>query len=128
MAKILVVDDDPDFVNLTRRILQRKGYEVLTAASGQQALAVMRKEKPDLVLLDIMMSYILDGLDVSREMAQDPALKDVPVIMVTSLTGARAEAASLSGEYVPVDEWIHKPIDPDRLLARIEDALKGKVG
>jgi CheY-like chemotaxis protein len=97
MAKILVVDDDPDFVNLTRRILQRKGYEVLTAASGQQALAVMRKEKPDLVLLDIMMSYILDGLDVSREMAQDPALKDVPVIMVTSLTGARAEAASLSG-------------------------------
>jgi CheY-like chemotaxis protein len=128
MAKILVVDDDPDFVNLTRRILQRKGYEVVTAASGQQALAVMRKEKPDLVLLDIMMSYILDGLDVSREMAQDPALKDVPVIMVTSLTGARAEAAQLSGEYVPVDEWIHKPIDPDRLLALIEEALKGKAG
>ncbi len=128
MAKILVVDDDPDFVNLTRRILQRKGYEVVTAASGQQALAVMRKEKPDLVLLDIMMSYILDGLDVSREMAQDPALKDVPVIMVTSLTGARAEAVQLSGEYVPVDEWIHKPIDPDRLLARIEEALKGKAG
>lgn len=128
MAKILVVDDDPDFVNLTRRILQRKGYEVVTAASGQQALAVMRKEKPDLVLLDIMMSYILDGLDVSREMAQDPALKDVPVIMVTSLTGARAEAAQLSGEYVPVDEWIHKPIDPDRLLARIEEALQGKAG
>jgi len=128
MAKILVVDDDPDFVNLTRRILQRKGYEVVTAASGQQALAVMRKEKPDLVLLDIMMSYILDGLDVSREMAQDQTLKDVPVIMVTSLTGARAEAAQLSGEYVPVDEWIHKPIDPDRLLALIEEALKGKAG
>ncbi len=128
MAKILVVDDDPDFVHLTRRILQRKGYEVVTAASGQQALAVMRKEKPDLVLLDIMMSYILDGLDVSREMAQDPALKDVPVIMVTSLTGARAEAAQLSGEYGPVDEWIHKPIDPDRLLARIEEALQGKAG
>lgn len=128
MAKILVVDDDPDFVNLTRKILRAKGYEVITAASGQQALTVMRKEKPDLVLLDIMMSYILDGLDVSREMAQDPALKDVPVIMVTSLTGARAEAAQLSGEYVPVDEWIHKPIDPDRLLARIEDALKGETG
>ena len=128
MAKILVVDDDPDFVSLTRRILQRKGYEVVTAASGQQALAVMRKEKPDLVLLDIMMSYILDGLDVSREMAQDPELKDVPVIMVTSLTGARAEAAQLSGEYIPVDEWIHKPIDPDRLLARIEEALQGKAG
>jgi len=99
----------------------------VTAASGQQALAVMRKEKPDLVLLDIMMSYILDGLDVSREMAQDQTVKDVPVIMVTSLTGARAEAAQLSGEYVPVDEWIHKPIDPDRLLAHVEAALKAKA-
>ncbi len=129
MAKILVVDDDPDFVRLTRRILQSKGYEVVTAASGQQALAVMRKEKPDLVLLDIMMSYILDGLDVSREMAQDPQLRDVPVIMVTSLTGARAQGVMPAGsEYIPVDEWIHKPIDPDRLLARIEDALQGKAG
>ncbi len=129
MAKILVVDDDPDFVRLTRRILQSKGYEVVTAASGQQALAVMRKEKPDLVLLDIMMSYILDGLDVSREMAQDPQLRDVPVIMVTSLTGARAQGVMPAGsEYIPVDEWIHKPIDPDALLARIEDALRGKTG
>lgn len=129
MAKILVVDDDPDFVRLTRRILQSKGYEVVTAASGQQALAVMRKEKPDLVLLDIMMSYILDGLDVSREMAQDPQLRDVPVIMVTSLTGARAQGVMPAGsEYIPVDEWIHKPIDPDALLARIEEMLKGKTG
>lgn len=124
MAKILVVDDDPDFVNLTRRILQGKGYEVMTAANGRQALAVMRKEKPDLVLLDIMMSYILDGLDVSREMAQDSMLKDVPVIMVTSLTGTRAQMALPSDEYIPVDEWIHKPIDPDQLLAQIEETLK----
>ncbi len=126
MARILVVDDDPDFVNLTRKILSTRGYEVITAASGQQALQVMRKEKPDLVLLDIMMSYILDGLDVSREMAQDPQLRDVPVIMVTSLTGARAQATLPSDEYIPVDEWIHKPIDPDVLLARIEAMLAGK--
>lgn len=129
MAKILVVDDDPDFVRLTRRILQSKGYEVVTAASGQQALEVMRKEKPDLVLLDIMMSYILDGLDVCREMAQDPQLRGVPVIVVTALTGARAQGVMPAGsEYILVDEWIDKPIDPDMLLARIEDALKGKAG
>lgn len=129
MAKILVVDNDPKFVRLTRRVLQSKGYEVMTAASGQQALGVMRKEKPDLVLLEIMMSYILEGLDVSREMAQDPQLQDVPVIVVTSLTGARAEGVMPAGsEYIPVDEWIHKPIDPDMLLARIEDVLKGKAG
>lgn len=129
MAKILVVDDDPDFVRLTRRILQSKGYEVVTAASGQQALAMMREEKLDLVLLDIMMSYILEGLDMSREMAQDPMLKDVPVIVVTSLTGARAQGVMPAGtEYVAVDEWIHKPIDPDALLARIEGVLKGETG
>jgi len=123
MAKILVVDDDPDFVRLTRRILQSKGYDVVTAVNGEQALAAVRKEKPDLVLLDIMMSYILDGLDVSREMAQDPALRDVPVIMVTSLTGARGQVDLPSDEYIPVEDWIHKPIDPDKLLERVKAAL-----
>ncbi len=124
MTKILVVDDDPDFVNLTRRILQTQNYEVLTASSGEKALAAMRKEKPDLVLLDIMMAYILDGLDVSREMAEDAELKDIPVIMVTSLTGARAQMSLPSDEYIPVEDWIHKPIDPDQLLARIKETLE----
>ncbi|MGQ9466511.1 MAG: response regulator transcription factor [Anaerolineae bacterium] len=129
MAKILVVDNDPDFVRLTRRILQSKGYAVVTAASGQQALATMREEKPDLVLLDIMMSYILEGLDVIREMAQDPMLKDVPVMVVTSLTGERVQGVVPAGsEYVAVDEWIQKPVDPDVLLARIEGVLKGETG
>jgi CheY-like chemotaxis protein len=123
MAKILVVDDDPDFVNLTRTILKSRDYEVVTAADGEKTLAAMRKEKPDLVLLDIMMAYILDGLDVSREMAEDAELKDIPVIMVTSLTGARAQVALPSDEYIPVEDWIHKPIDPDTLLERIEKAL-----
>jgi CheY-like chemotaxis protein len=123
MAKILVVDDDPDFVRLTRTILQSQDYEVSTAANGEQALATMRKDKPDVVLLDIMMAYILDGLDVGREMAEDPELKDIPVIMVTSLTGARAQAALPSDEYIPVSDWVHKPIDPDDLLTRVENAL-----
>jgi DNA-binding response OmpR family regulator len=123
MAKILVVDDDPDFVRLTRTILQSQDYEVVTAANGEKALTSMRKEKPDLVLLDIMMSYILDGLDVGREMAEDAELKDIPVIMITSLTGARAQAEQLSDEYVSVEDWIHKPIDPDELLERIRAAL-----
>jgi CheY-like chemotaxis protein len=123
MAKILVVDDDPGFVRLTRRILESQAYEVVSAPDGEKALAAMRQEKPDLVLLDIMMAYILDGLDVSREMAEDPELQDIPVIMITSLTGARDQVTLPSDEYVPVEEWIHKPIDPDDLLARIKKAL-----
>ena len=123
MAKVLVVDDDPDFVKVTTKILQKAGHEAVSAANGAKALKIMRQDPPDVVLLDIMMSYILDGLDVSREMAEDPALKNVPVIMVTSLTGVKGSGMFPTDEYVPVDEWLSKPVDPDTLLARVEAAL-----
>ena len=123
MAKILVVDDDRDFIKITRMILQSKNYEVMTAGNGEQGLEAMRKEKPDLVILDIMMSYILDGLDVRRKMAADKDLKDIPVIMATSLTGERVRSELPSDEYVPASGWIHKPIDPDKLLEQVKKVL-----
>lgn len=121
MARVLVVDDDPDFVKVTSTVLEKAGHTVLSAANGAKALQTMRQDPPDVVLLDIMMSYILDGLDVSREMAEDPVLKDVPVIMVTSLTGVKGSGMFPTDEYVPVDEWLSKPVDPDTLLARINE-------
>jgi CheY-like chemotaxis protein len=123
MAKVLVVDDDPDFVKVTSKVLEKAGHEVVSAANGAKALQAMRQDPPDVVLLDIMMSYILDGLDVSREMAEDPTLKDVPVIMVTSLTGVKGSGMFPTDEYVPVDEWLSKPVDPETLLARVDQAL-----
>jgi len=124
MAKVLVVDDDPDFVKVTSKVLEQAGHQVVTAANGAKALQTMRQDAPDVVLLDIMMSYILDGLDVSREMAEDPQLKDVPVIMVTSLTGVRGSGMFPGDEYVPVDEWLAKPVDPKTLIDRINSALE----
>jgi len=123
MAKVLVVDDDRDFVKVTTKVLEKAGHEVLSAANGAKALKTMREDTPDVVLLDIMMSYILDGLDVSREMAGDPALKDIPVIMVTSLTGVKGSGMFPTDEYIPVDEWLAKPVDPDTLIARVEQAV-----
>ncbi|MBN1135570.1 MAG: response regulator [Anaerolineae bacterium] len=123
MAKVLVVDDDPDFVRVTSKVLERAGHVVESASNGAKALQAVRAAPPDLVLLDIMMSYILDGLDVSREMAQDPALKEIPVIMVTSLTGVKGSEMFPTDEYAPVDEWLTKPIDPKTLLARIDQVL-----
>ena len=123
MAKVLVVDDDPDFVKVTTKVLEKAGYEVVSAANGAKALKSMRQDTPDVVLLDIMMSYILDGLDVSREMAEDPVLKDVPVIMVTSLTGVKGSGMFPTDEYAPVDEWLSKPVEPDELLTRVESVL-----
>jgi CheY-like chemotaxis protein len=123
MAKILVVDDDKDFIKITKMILQANNYEIVTAANGEQGLQVMRREKPDLVILDVMMSYILDGLDVRRTMAEDNELKNIPVIMATSLTAAKAKGSLPTDEYVPTAEWVHKPIDPDTLLERVKKAL-----
>ena len=122
MAKVLVVDDDPDFVKVTAKVLEKAGHEVVSAANGAKALKAMRQDTPDVVLLDIMMSYILDGLDVSREMADDPALAEVPVIMVTSLTGVTGSGMFPTDEYIPVDEWLSKPVEPEVLLARVEEA------
>ena len=122
-ATILVVDDDRDFVNITRMILESQQYRVVTAANGEQGLTVMRTEKPDLVILDIMMSYIVEGLDVRRKMAEDKALQHIPVIMVTSLTSARARGEMPSHDYIPDSEWLNKPIDPDVLLERVREML-----
>lgn len=127
MAKILLVDDDPDFVNITRTVLRSRNHEVRTAANGQQALAAMRKEKPDVVLLDIMMSYVLDGVDVTHEMAADPALKDIPIIMVTSLASAPDDDVFPTDEHVEVEGWMSKPIKPDELLAEIDRVTKGYI-
>ena len=124
LATILVVDDDPDFVTITSRILKMNGYAVMTAANGAQALATMRRQKPDLVLLDIMMSTVLDGLSVSEEMQADPELKDVPVFMVSSITDTEHAAAFPTDGSVYMDGWITKPIQPEGLVEKIRRALR----
>jgi CheY-like chemotaxis protein len=123
MAKILVVDDDRDFIKITRLILQSNHHEVITAMNGEEGMKVMLRDKPDLVILDVMMTYILEGLDIRRQMAADPNLKNIPVIMSTSLTGERVKQNFPSDEYVPDSAWLHKPIDPDKLLEQVKKAL-----
>lgn len=119
MAKILVVDDDPDFVEITRTILESHGYEVASATSGDQALQAMRKDVPDLVLLDVMMATVLDGLNLSHVMSEDPVLKDVPVVMVSSITDSPHAGLFPTDEYIPIDAWISKPVQPDDLLRKV---------
>ena len=85
MGKILVVDDDLEFVEITRMILESNGYEVSSASDGKQGLEAMRQDRPDLVVLDVMMSSVLDGLSVCHQMRTESDLKDIPVIMVSSI-------------------------------------------
>jgi CheY-like chemotaxis protein len=126
MATIMVVDDDPDFVDIVSLILEQQ-YEISTAANGKQALERMREQKPDLVLLDVMMSYVLDGIDVAEAMCLDPELKDVPVIMCSSLPASQCSAYSErfpTDSHVAVDDWMSKPVKPDELLQKVAALLK----
>jgi len=124
MAKVLVVDDDPDFVEITRTILESHGYEVNTAANGDQALSSMRADLPDLVLLDVMMSTVLDGLNLSHAMSEDAALSKVPIVMVSSIADSPSAGMFPTDEYIPIDAWISKPVQPDDLLNKVAQFIK----
>ena len=84
MTKVIVVDDDPDFVEIVSIILRKEGYEIDSAADGDAALTKMRASPPDILLLDVMMSTVLDGVNVSFAMSEDPQLKSVPIVMISS--------------------------------------------
>ena len=124
MARILVVDDDPDFVEATRIVLENKGHhQVLSASSGDESLQVIRAQSPDLVILDVMMSSILDGLNVSQELQNDPDHKDTPIIMVTSIANTDYAELFPTDEYVHINAFMTKPVAPDQLLAQVDRLL-----
>jgi CheY-like chemotaxis protein len=122
-ATILVVDDDPDFVEIMRTILEAHDYRVVTAANGEQGLAQVKAQHPDLMLLDIMMSTVLDGLDVSEKLAQDPAARYMPVIMVSSIAETPHARLFPMDEQPHMDAWLSKPVDPQVLLAKVAELL-----
>jgi CheY-like chemotaxis protein len=123
---ILVVDDDPDFLEYTRIVLESQGYSVRTAASADSALRMMREDKPDLVLLDVMMSYVLDGINVTRQMRDDPQLKAVPVIMISAIVSREEAGVFPTDEYLAVDAFMTKPVDPADLLREVARLLAGE--
>jgi CheY-like chemotaxis protein len=124
-AKILVVDDDPDFVEAMRLTLEPSDYDVVSAASGDEGLAKVTSESPDLVILDVIMSSVLDGLQMSRRMQEDPKHKRIPILMVTSIANTDYAALFPTDEYISIDGFLSKPVAPQALLERVEQLLKG---
>ncbi|MBC7232820.1 MAG: response regulator [Chloroflexi bacterium] len=127
-GKVLVVDDDPDFVEYTRIVLESQGYEVRTAATAEQALRMMRQEKPDVALLDVMMSYVLDGLNLTRQMRDDPELRDIPVIMISAIVSREEAGVFPTDEYLAVDAFMTKPVDPADLLQQVAALIQRRKG
>ncbi len=123
-AKIVVVDDDPDFLEYTRIVLESQGYQVRTAANTDAAMNMIREDKPDLVLLDVMMSYVLDGINISRQLRDDPDLKDIPVIMISAIVSREEAGFFPTNEYLAVDAFMSKPVDPADLLQQVARLLR----
>lgn len=122
-AKILIVDDDPDFVEYTRTVLENSDYRVISAGDSDQGMLVLTRDKPDLVVLDVIMSSVLDGLSMSQRMADDPDLKDVPVVMVTSIANTDYLALFPTDESIHIDAFLTKPIAPAELLRQIDHLI-----
>ena len=119
-AKILVVDDDPDFVEYLRTVLEANQYKVVSAGNSDQGMLTLSREKPDLVVLDVIMSSVLDGLSMSQRMADDAAFKHVPVVMVTSIANTDYLALFPTDESIHIDAFLTKPIAPAELLRQIQ--------
>jgi two-component system alkaline phosphatase synthesis response regulator PhoP len=117
---ILVVDDEPHIVEIVCDYLKQAGYRVVTAADGQTALTLARHERPDLIVLDLLLPGI-DGLDVCRRLRQDLGLADTPIVMLTARV---EETDKLIGLELGADDYVTKPFSPRELVARVRAVLR----
>jgi len=118
---ILVVDDEPKIVRLARDYLEKNGFRVVTAADGQSALTTARREKPDLIILDLMLP-VMDGREVCKTLRRQ---SDVPIIMLTALA---EEVDQITGLEIGADDYITKPLSPRTLVARVRALLRRTRG
>ena len=120
--KILIIDDDIDLVEAMRLTLENAGFEVIDAQDGLKGLEKVRNEKPDLVILDVMMGSQDEGFHVAYQIRQDEELKNIPIIMLTAVgqeTGFKFDKDK-DEDFLPVEEFIEKPVDPHKLIERIK--------
>ena len=129
MAKILVIDDDPDMVLAVRMSLESAGHVVREADNGKSGVEAMRAERPDLVILDVMMDTTTEGFELALKLRNpDPTshyvdLKDIPILMLTAVHSTTPLRYSPDIDYLPVELFVDKPIDPDDLIRKVEWVL-----
>lgn len=127
MAKILIVDDDPDLVESMKATLESHGYAVCKARNGTEGCAKAKTEKPDLMLLDVMMKHDTEGFEVAKQLKADDATRNLPVIIITGIRKAK----SLPFRFEPDEDWLpvkavlEKPVNPEDLLKHVGNVLGG---
>ncbi|MFN2244060.1 MAG: response regulator transcription factor [Anaerolineae bacterium] len=128
--KILIIDDDPDLVEVVRLTLQASGFQVFSAAGGAEGLQKVKEIDPDLIILDVMMDYTTEGFQVSLELrSQDPAseyasYRDIPILMLTAIHSTTPLRFGPEEDYLPVDGFVEKPLEPGDLVKKVEDLLR----
>ncbi len=123
--KILIVDDDPDYIMATKMVLEGEGYQVLEASEPQSAMELIKQNKPDLILLDVMMVNETDGFHLAKALKDDAQTADIPILMMTAIGKKRdfVYEGEKDKEYLPVDDYLEKPTPPEVLKERIGKLL-----
>ena len=119
MAKILIVDDDPDFVRATRLILEKNNHQVITASSGDAGFQRAKTDNPDMLVLDVMMDTVLDGLSLSQRLHDDADMRKIPIIMVTSIANTDYAELFPTDEYIHINAFLSKPFSSDELMRQV---------
>jgi DNA-binding response OmpR family regulator len=126
MAKILVVDDDPDITFATELFLKKAQHEVRTAANRVAGMQVIDDWMPDLIILDVMMEQPDDGIAMAQELRRQGC--ETPILMLTSVSKVTGFSYGEDNELVPVNAFFEKPIEPDALLSKVDELLTRETG
>jgi len=118
--KVLVVDDEKELVEVTRVLLESNGYEVAAAYSGEECKKAVQEEKPDVIILDVMMETTSAGFDVARWLREQEDTKQVPIIMLTAVNQNVPWRFGTDEVWLPVDVFLDKPVSPEKLLREVE--------
>ena len=124
--KILLVDDDVDFIDLNKAVLEKNGFEVAVAYAGREVLDKVRFEQPDLIVLDLMMEKHDTGFGVARALKADPVYRNIPILMLTAVgteTGVDF-SQELDGYWMKTDDYVSKPVAPEELIKRVTALLE----
>jgi CheY-like chemotaxis protein len=133
MAKILIIDDDPDIVTSVRMCLEGEGHVVIDAPSGKEGIAVLKNNRPDLIILDVMMETQTEGFQLALKLRNpDPASEfaaysRIPILMLTAIHSTTPLRFEPDIDYLPVELFVDKPIDPDDLIGKVDWVLSAET-
>lgn len=125
MPKILMIDDDKDLQEMTRLVLEKNGFEVLSAYNPEEGLQKVQSENPDLVILDVLMPSDFEGFEVARKIREELKLLKLPIILLTAVHGEKKVPYRFAPheQWLPVDYFFDKPVQPDVLVTKIKEFL-----